>query len=129
MHELSLMRSVLERVLTLSETHDGARVTQVTLQVGELRQVVPELLHMAFSSATAGTTAEGAVLICVAVPVKLKCTGCGELYTPKDWSWTCPGCGEVRPELISGEELVIESVELEDARETPHEDTCCRKSA
>src|SRR5437764_15169832 len=65
MHELSIAASVVE----IAGRHAaGRRVTQVTVKVGHLRQVVPSALAFSFEVVAEGTPVEGAELEIEAVP-------------------------------------------------------------
>jgi hydrogenase nickel incorporation protein HypA/HybF len=129
MHEMSLVQSVLGKVLAVAAQHAPARVTRVNLQVGELRQVNGELLRFAFEAATAGTCAEGAELSWVPIPVRMHCASCEKAWVPESWSWACPDCGLTSSRVLQGDELVLESLELEEERQASDEDTDRRKSA
>jgi hydrogenase nickel incorporation protein HypA/HybF len=119
MHELSLMKTVVDEALRVSCEHGGTSVVSVTLQVGALCQVVPENLDLAFRALTRGTGAEGARLEWSTVPVRVRCEACGQDFRPDVDFWTCPECGERGGRVVEGNELLLECVELaeDDGRE------------
>ena len=59
MHELSVCDAIVGTTLKRAE---GRRVTQVTVQIGHLRQVDPETLEFYFEFVARGTVCEGARL-------------------------------------------------------------------
>ena len=50
MHELSIVRSLFERLEVLCREHQAERVVRLALDVGALSGVVPELLESAFEA-------------------------------------------------------------------------------
>lgn len=115
MHELSLIRPVLKMALAISDEHGGLRITSVKLRVGALRQAVPELMTFAFEAAAAGTAAEGASLQLEEVPARIACHVCSREFEPEDVFWQCPECNAFGGRVVAGEELMLETVSLEEA--------------
>jgi hydrogenase nickel incorporation protein HypA/HybF len=110
-HELS----IAEAVVTIVERHAGGRtVRSVELHVGNLRQVVPSALRFAFELLTEGTRLEGAELAIEEVPARGRCRSCGA-ETTMDWfPLRCAGCGGLEVELVAGEELLVDALEVDD---------------
>jgi hydrogenase nickel incorporation protein HypA/HybF len=110
MHELSISEAVLDTALRHAA---GRRVTAVDLTVGALRQVVPESLEFYFEIVTRDTPCEGAVLHQHLVAARARCTGCAHEW-PLDFpAFRCAECGGVA-EVLSGEELEVESIDVEE---------------
>ncbi len=63
MHELRLVREVLEDVIRRGEEEGMRRVTRVYLRVGGLSEVDPGILRHFFTECTLGTILEGAELV------------------------------------------------------------------
>lgn len=63
MHEMSLMRDLMAKVLRVSADHGNVRVKGVHLQVGALAHISPQHLREHFVAAARGTVAEGAEVI------------------------------------------------------------------
>jgi hydrogenase nickel incorporation protein HypA/HybF len=111
MHELSIAQAVLDAV---GRHAAGRRVTAVELQVGHLRQVVPSALSFAWELITPGTLAEGAELELREVPAAGFCRACETETALPDLPLRCQRCGGFDLELIRGEELLIDSLEVEE---------------
>jgi hydrogenase nickel incorporation protein HypA/HybF len=47
------------------------------------------------------------------VPVTARCRDCDKPFELKEFDWACPVCGGNSMEIISGEELFVESIEVE----------------
>ena len=112
MHELSIAESV---VRIASRQADGRRVTKVQMKVGYLRQVVPSALTFGFGLLAEGTPVEGAELEMEQIPAVGKCRLCGEESRLDGFPLKCGECGGFELEILEGEELVVESLELEEA--------------
>jgi hydrogenase nickel incorporation protein HypA/HybF len=110
MHELSIAQAIVQ----IAEAHAGRRrVAAVHVRVGHLRQVVPAALAFAFELTAAGTVAEGAELELEHVPAAVRCRNCGEERTLAGFPLACPACGSAAVDIVAGEELVVDSLELE----------------
>jgi len=92
----------------------GRRVTRVCLKVGHLRQIVPDSLCFSFALVAKGTPAEGADLILEAVPARGACGECGAETEQPAFPLQCQACGAWNPQIVAGDELVVESLELEE---------------
>jgi hydrogenase nickel incorporation protein HypA/HybF len=110
MHELALAEAI---VRTVTEHAGGDRVAKVELRVGHLRQVVPGALAFAFEVVAKGTPAEGAELEIEAVPVRVACRACGAESDVDGFPLSCPACGSGETDVVAGEELLVEAIELE----------------
>ena len=111
MHELAIAESIVQ----IADRHaNGRRVTKVQLKVGHLRQVVPSALAFSFELVAQGTPIEGAQLEMEEVPAIGSCRGCGEKSRLESFPLQCKVCGGVDLELLEGEELYVESLELEE---------------
>ena len=111
MHELSIAESVVQ---IASRHANGRRVTRVWLKVGHLRQVVPTALAFSFELVAEGTPVEGAELELENVPAAGLCSNCGAKSQLGNFPLKCGACGGFDLELLSGEELFVESLELEE---------------
>jgi hydrogenase nickel incorporation protein HypA/HybF len=112
LHELSIAESV---VRIAGRQADGRRVTKVQMKVGHLRQVVPSALAFSFELVAHGTPIEGAELEIEQVPAKGRCHACGAESRLGSFPLKCGGCGGYGLEILEGEELMVESLELEEA--------------
>jgi hydrogenase nickel incorporation protein HypA/HybF len=118
MHELSLA----EAIVAIAEEHAaGRRVTRVDVRVGQLRQVVPRALTFAFELVARGTTVDGAELVLEQVPGRGACRSCGEHSELPGFPLRCGACGGLDVEIVGGEELYVDSLDVVDAQPVPEE--------
>ena len=112
MHELAIAGSIVE----IAGRHaNGRRVTKVYLKVGHLRQVVTSALTFGFELVAQGTPVEGAELEVEEVPAVASCEACGAESHLKEFPLRCRACGGDDLRMLQGEELFVESLELEEA--------------
>jgi hydrogenase nickel incorporation protein HypA/HybF len=111
MHELSIADAV---VATACKHADGKRVVRVELKVGHLRQVVPSALEFAFELVAHGTPVEGAELEIEVVPVRVACRVCAAESDATEFPLACASCGSRNVDVVAGEELFVNALELED---------------
>ncbi|MBV9196553.1 MAG: hydrogenase maturation nickel metallochaperone HypA [Solirubrobacterales bacterium] len=111
MHELSIAQAI---VAIAARNADGRTVRRVELRVGHLRQVVPAALEFAWQLLTEGSALEGAELAIEAVPARGRCRGCGAETTVPDFPLRCGRCGGLDLEIVAGEELLVDALELDD---------------
>ncbi|MDR1730463.1 MAG: hydrogenase maturation nickel metallochaperone HypA [Synergistaceae bacterium] len=117
MHELSMAEAVNNTIKELCERSGWSRVRRVVLKVGRLRQVDPELLAFAFGVVVRGTPSEGAELSVMELPTVFRCNACGRKITSEGTAFICMNCGSTDVDLLSGMELTIESMEVD--QQTP----------
>jgi hydrogenase nickel incorporation protein HypA/HybF len=114
MHELSIADGVLGVVLA----HAGdRRVTRVEMRVGHLRQVVPSALELAWELVAQGTPAEGAELVLEHVPAAVRCRECGVESEQDAFPLCCGRCGGFAVDVVRGEELLVDSLNVDEAME------------
>jgi hydrogenase nickel incorporation protein HypA/HybF len=101
----------------IAREHNAARVDRIVLKIGPLSGVVAPLLENAFPLAAAGTVAEGATLVMKASPVIVKCSVCGAESEVALNRLLCSRCGDFRTRLVSGDEMLLEQLELTPAKE------------
>lgn len=108
MHELAITQEV---VALVSERTGGAKVRRVVLRIGKLSAVLPDAVQFCFEVCCEGTPLEGAALEIVETPGTARCRACGATVT-LDRPYGMCTCGAFDLEWLTGEELLIQEVEL-----------------
>jgi hydrogenase nickel incorporation protein HypA/HybF len=106
----ALAEDILDVVLRAA---NGEHVREVRVHAGALQRIVPESLRACFERAAAGTSAADAALTIDEIPARIGCRRCPaqvELTIPP---FVCARCGTSDVEFLGGDELVVESVELD----------------
>jgi hydrogenase nickel incorporation protein HypA/HybF len=100
-------------------------VLRVRVKVGRLRQVVPDSLAFYFDLATElRPVCQGAELIWRAEDAVLKCNSCGSEWDPAPppahenselvVRFSCPRCDSGDHSVISGDDVIVESIDVEE---------------
>jgi len=110
-HEFDLSSAV---VATVRKHAGGRRVTHITLRIGRLRQVVKDTLEFYLGIVGKDTECEGARLEIVDVPAVLRCNNCKNEWEIEIPAFICGTCGPGAVEVATGEEFMVESIEVED---------------
>jgi hydrogenase nickel incorporation protein HypA/HybF len=112
MHELSVCQAIIGEVQALAAARGAVFVSDIHLRVGPLSGVESPLLRNAFPFASAGTVAANAELHISDMPVRVRCRHCAvESETPPN-RLLCSSCSSWQTELLSGDELLLERVEM-----------------
>ena len=113
MHELSVCLALMDHVLRTAREHQATRVEKIVVKIGPLSGVEAPLLENAFPIAAAGTIADEAQFVIEASPIVVACTRCGEESTVTPNKLLCRSCGDFRTRLVSGDEMLLETIELD----------------
>ncbi len=113
MHELAITQSMFDLIMEQAKEAGAKKVGKINLVIGEMTGGVGDCVQFYFDFISRGTLAEGAVLSFVMVPSKAQCRGCDKLFELKEFEWTCPYCGDNNLQIVAGQELFVESIEVE----------------
>ncbi|MBN1643800.1 MAG: hydrogenase maturation nickel metallochaperone HypA [Dehalococcoidales bacterium] len=113
MHELAITQSMFDIVLQQAEQAKAKKVTGINLVIGGMTGVIADSVQFYLDFLSRGTIAEGASVRMEIVPAKARCLNCKMTFELKEFDWVCPECGNSRVEIIAGNELLVESIEVE----------------
>jgi len=108
-----MIESLMVELQRLSDEQKWPPVRRITIKVGAMRQVIPEAMLFAFEVASKDSFLEGAELELVETPIMARCRRCGFQWGGEE-GLVCPDCGSANVGLLSGMELEIDSVEVEE---------------
>ena len=112
MHELGVVFHVIKSVNKIAAENNVARVTAVTIELGEVSTVIPEYLQDCWKWAAAKSELlPGAVLTVETIPAVTVCEDCGQQYPTVQFGRTCPHCQSPRTHLLQGHEMLIKEIE------------------
>ncbi len=113
MHEISLVRSLIAQVEQLVAREGSGAVRTIHLQCGPLSGVEPTLMKSAFELLRQESALSDASLLIEQTPLKAVCRECQIEFRPERFRFVCPRCGCVDVEVIAGDAVILESIELE----------------
>ena len=113
MHELSICLSLLEQVQAIAAERGARQVTRIELKVGPLSGVEAALLRSAWPMASAGTIAVDAEFVIDEADIVVRCRACEADTAAHANRLVCGACGDFRTTVISGDEMILQRVELE----------------
>jgi len=111
MHEMGLAAEAHAIARAAADDRGGGALESVTLVVGELAAVEPDLLQFAWEAVVAGGRDAAAALVIDFRRARQLCASCGEIpeRAPGSWLRLCPRCdGPLAVE--GGRELEVRSV-------------------
>jgi hydrogenase nickel incorporation protein HypA/HybF len=111
MHEYSIVQALMARIEEQVGAHGAVAVHRVSVRIGELSGVEPDLLASAFDLVRDGTSCGGATLDIRRVPAAWECRACGA-GIPAGGPLRCASCGGAA-RLARGDEIVLDQLELE----------------
>jgi hydrogenase nickel incorporation protein HypA/HybF len=110
---MTLMGGVFDVIDSTLSQHTVEKVTQVKLKIGRLTNAEPDALNFAFEAYSKGTLCEGAELLVEIIPVRGQCQDCGEEFSLEELLFRCPKCKKQEIKVIQGDEMLLESLEVE----------------
>jgi hydrogenase nickel incorporation protein HypA/HybF len=114
MHEVGIANSILEATRSEMALHTTARPRRVTVRIGELTAVDPDALQFCFDALTRDTEFATLVLKIEVCPRKHRCVACGAEFIVAGYDFCCSRCGEEKTQFISGDQLELASLEVEE---------------
>jgi hydrogenase nickel incorporation protein HypA/HybF len=114
MHEYSLVRALLRQVYQVAADYRGSHVVSVRVRIGEFSGVEPDLLSSAYDDLVHETPLQDAALSMERVPLEGLCEQCGSQFRIERFNFQCEKCGSLKLKLCGGEELLLDSVTMEE---------------
>jgi hydrogenase nickel incorporation protein HypA/HybF len=119
MHELTIASSLIDLASDHASRNGRGRVTGMHVRLGVMCGIARSL-YFCFGPATRGTPCEGARLHIEEVPLTIFCEHCAEARSPLSLSnLRCPDCGRPSRKVLSGREMELTHIELEEEAPFP----------
>ncbi|NUN71163.1 MAG: hydrogenase maturation nickel metallochaperone HypA [Bacteroidetes bacterium] len=114
MHELSIAQNIVEIIHQYVPAAERDRVRSVFTTVGEHSGIVADSLTFSYQAITAATDLQRSMLVIEPQPFIIRCSACGTESRTEMGSIQCPACRAVETTVLSGTELRVREIELED---------------
>jgi len=114
MHELSIMKNVLDIAVDFAEKNKAKEIVQINIALGAVSNVIPKWTKLFFTMIAKDTIAEKASLEFEILPAYVKCRACETVSKIKTDppTFVCNDCGSDSVHLLSGREFQIKSIEI-----------------
>jgi hydrogenase nickel incorporation protein HypA/HybF len=114
MHEMGIANSVLEAVRTEMGLHPGTYPCKVGVRIGEMAAIDQDALRFCFEAIVLETDLESVELAIEFCPRRHRCQICGHDFVVRDYDSRCPQCASLETTCISGDELELAYLEVEE---------------
>jgi hydrogenase nickel incorporation protein HypA/HybF len=116
MHELAIAESIVDIVQAKVAECNAARVKSVRLRIGEASGIVTDSLTFCFEMLVSlDPVLTGTQLSIDVVPHRARCRDCRQEFPVTNFVRQCPTCGVWSDEVISGTELQVVEMEIENS--------------
>jgi hydrogenase nickel incorporation protein HypA/HybF len=112
MHELAIAQNIID-VICEQVTEDFKKVNAINLEVGTFSGIVSDSLDFNLKVLMEEKSNSNVVINILEKPSLALCE-CGKKYEIKNIFESCPYCGSQKRELISGMDIIIKSIEIEE---------------
>ena len=114
MHELGIVVEVVKQIEALAKQNDVEKVTELTLEVGEVSGVVKEYFEDAFKwFIKKSEYMKECKLNYVPIQGISYCEDCKTTYPTTKFGKECPNCHSLRTYLVSGKEVLIKDIKVQ----------------
>jgi len=114
MHEMGIANSVLEAVRTEMGLHPGTYPCKVGVRIGEMAAIDQDALRFCFEAMIQETDLASLELVIEFCPRRHCCQVCGRDFVVHDYDSRCPQCASLETTCISGDELELAYLEVEE---------------
>jgi hydrogenase nickel incorporation protein HypA/HybF len=114
MHEMGIANSILEAVNAELQLHPDVQATTVGVRIGELAAIDEDALRFCFEALARDTALADVKLEVETCRRRHHCRKCDRDFTVGAYDFQCPQCHEVSTECVSGDELVLAYLEVEE---------------
>ena len=115
MHELGIVMKVVEEAEKAAKENNVLKVKKLTMEIGEVSSVVPDLFRDCFEWAKKRTEhLKETELEMILIKGISYCMDCKKTYDTTKYAKICPHCGSEKTYLVTGDEITIKGMEVLD---------------
>ena len=112
MHEFALAENIIETIVE-NVKDNFADITEINIDVGVFAGVVSESLKFGLELIIKEKGASNITVNINDLPAVARCE-CGKKYETRDMFESCPECRSFNRSIVSGSDVIINSVEIRD---------------
>jgi len=113
MHEMSIAQNMIAIIEDEMRKHSAKVLRSIYVNIGRFSSIVPDALSFCFEIITKDTELAGARLFIDIIPLMGRCVSCNSEFEIKDYSFSCPVCGGLKIDTISGQDLTVVEIEVD----------------
>lgn len=113
MHEMEITTHILKETLELAKNRPVQKIKSINLALGPFCGFVPECIQMYMDVISQGTIAQNMKINARMIPLKIRCNTCQKEAEIDRLHIECPFCHSTDLKRLSGNECMIESIEVE----------------
>jgi hydrogenase nickel incorporation protein HypA/HybF len=117
MHELSIAQEIIDFTLKTIPPENYHLVKTIRIYVGEFSNIIPDSLLFCFHSIIDSSPIPNCRLEIELIPLTVYCSNCNMNIEMEPPDFFCRNCGDTNIKIISGQELSIKEIELDDELE------------
>jgi hydrogenase nickel incorporation protein HypA/HybF len=116
MHELTIAKNIISIVENELKTRNYQKnVKKVVFSAGKMNAIIPESLKFGFDVLKKNSPfLTQSELEITEIPIKIKCNNCDREMDISEPMFICDKCGSIDIEILSGKDMFVESIELEE---------------
>ncbi len=111
---MGIANSVLEAVRTEMRRHPGTYPCKVGVRIGEMAAIDQDALRFCFEAMILETDLAALELAVEVCPRRHRCQACAHEFVVRDYDSRCPQCDSLASTCISGDELELAYLEVEE---------------
>ena len=114
MHEMGIANSVLDAVRAEMSRYPGSYPCKVGIRIGEMAAIDQDALRFCFEAMILETDMASLELAIEFCPRRHHCLECENEFVVHDYDSSCPQCKSLATKCISGDELGLAYLEVEE---------------
>ena len=113
MHEVSIVSDMLNIVYENVQLHNMKSINKIVIKVGEFTCINESSLRFAYECLCKNTICENTKLEIKKIKASAYCDNCSKIFSISYTNRVCPICNKFSKNVVTGDELTVDSIEGE----------------
>ena len=114
MHELSIAQEIIDVAVRTIPSENHHLVKTIRINIGEFSNIIPDSLLFCYNSLIDSSPISNCRLEIELIPLTVFCSDCSVNIKIISPNFLCSNCGGTNIRIISGQDISIKEIELED---------------